>query len=275
MNEATTPRDRERPATLWLGDGRRPEFAATFDEVARRSESIACDGWRDADLPPRDLAPVLVVVAQGTAGEFSDADLLRLRRRYPTAAVVRIVGSWCEGELRTSPPPAAVKRYCWHHAAALLRVDFDRLEAGLRPEWGLPATATEEESLTSGGVVAAAHRAAIQVGIAASDPVVERWLFDFCTSYEFLRARLIGDSSLGGAAPDVVLWDVPISAASRESEARRLMNDAVPASVVALANYPRRDELAAWSDWGIGRVLGKPASNACLLAAIETTVARA
>lgn len=273
MNESPSSRSRERRTTLWLGDGRRPEFAATFDEVARRSESISCVGWCDADLPARDVAPVLVVVAQGTAGEFGDADILRLRRRYPTAAVVRVVGSWCEGELRTSPPPSAVKRFCWHQAAALLRADFDRLDEGLRPDWGLPATATDEETLAAGGVACAVPRATIRVGISAADPFVERWLWDFCESFGFLRWRPLGDSSQSAEAPDVVLWDVPLAAGNREAEGRRLVRETAPAPIVALANFPRRDELAAWREWGVEHVIGKPASDVCLLAAIKKSLA--
>lgn len=253
----------EKFAALWLGDGVSTEFAPTFDELARRTALSVSAGWSEPELPTADLAPALIVVAQAFAGELAEGDVLRLRRRYPTAALLRIVGSWCEGELRTLPPPAAVRRCCWHHAHALVRADLDRLEARERPDWGLPATATDDEGLLTTVRTPPAKRIAqVRIGIAAADPFVERWLVDFCARYQHLQP------TARNAQPEVILWDAPHTPAAQERECRQLAREFATAKIIALANYPRRDDAVRVRDWGVADVVGKPMSSACLLASI-------
>jgi len=270
VSEADSNKNRPDCAFLWLGDARREEFAPAWAALNRCPTIPTYPGWSDADLPRDDLAPALIVVAQGSPGEFVEADVVRLRRRYPTAALLRIVGSWCEGELRTSPPPGAVRRVWWHQAAAMLRADLERLEAGERPDWGLPATATDEETLRSATrMPPAKRRAAVRIGVVAADPFAERLLHDFCDSESrYSQVSLEGEAS-GEASPQAILWDVPFGATERERECRRLVQDYAAARIVALANFPRRDEVELLRKWGVAAVVGKPASNACLSATID------
>ncbi|MCE9604101.1 MAG: hypothetical protein K8U03_04275 [Planctomycetia bacterium] len=263
-------------STLWLGDCRRAEFAPVFDELARRTEVTSFAGWQELEFsPPADLAPALIVVAQAYAGEFTEGDAVRLRRRFPTAGLLRIVGSWCEGELRSLPPPAS-KRYCWHQALAAVRTELARLEAGLCPEWGLPTTMSDEERMMTPSQPARSNanvRERIVVGIAATDPVVHRWLFDFCSRRAELQPLpLACDDDNGAAAvsPTVVLWDMPSTIATCERECRQIVRRHAPHKIIALANYPRREDLLRWQALGVSELIGKPVSESVLLERIES-----
>lgn len=271
MSEPHTTTRRSHLQIVWLGDGSRPEFAPTYEMLCRRANVVAYRGWADADLPADDLAPALVVVAQGFAGAFDAIDAVRLRRRYPTAALVRIVASWCEGELRSAPPLVGVKRYVAHQAFSLLAADLTRLECGMRPDWGLPATATEEESLSAANTVAGEHRnAPLQVGIAARDPFVERWLFALCERHSGLKPTLVDCRATAGVGADgtvpVVVWDVPSGSEAAEAELGALASTG--ARVIALASFPRREQVAEWRASGVVDVIGKPVSDAALLACL-------
>lgn len=261
---------------LWIGDGRRAEFAPTFDALSARAALTQCTALSDAELPASEFAPALVIVAQGFAGEIGEADVVRLRRRYPTAALVRIVASWCEGELRSAPPVHGIRRCAAHQALPWLLADLARLERGERPEWGLPATATEEESLMA---TIAVRRilpvSSMRLGIAASDAQVERWLHDLCRQASSAEPAICNFAANGAwsasDAPAVILWDAPHTAAISARELESLRRD-VPlgnSSIIALADFPRREQIAHWREAGVVEVLGKPVIDAVLLASID------
>jgi len=282
MSQLDAKTRRSAISILWLGDGRRPEFAPTFAALSARANVTECAGPADAELPAADLTPVLVIVAQGFAGELGEADVVRLRRRYPTAALVRIASSWCEGELRNAPPVHGVKRYVAHQALPSLLADLARLERGLRPDWGLPATSTDEESLLA--AIDARPRLSmesVRIGIMASDPAVERWLRDLCRSNSCLEPAIYkfqtGTGYEAAEAPSLILRDVPDSAAVAEREFDLLQREIAgkAAIVIALANFPRREQVARWREAGVVEVLGKPTTDAVLLACIERYLRRA
>jgi CheY-like chemotaxis protein len=281
MESHSNPR-RGAITILWLGDGRRSEFAPTFAALSARASVTACAGAREAESAAGELAPALVIVTQGFAGELGEADVVRLRRRYPTAALVRIVASWCEGELRSAPLVHGVKRYVAHQALPLLLADLARLERGLRPDWGLPATSTDEESLPAAiGARPKLSMESVRLGIAASDPAIERWLRDLCRSNSCLDPAIYKFQAEPGfevgEAPSLILWDAPHLAAVAEMEFRLLKRDNAgkAAKVVALANFPRREQIAGWREAGVVEVLGKPVTDAVLLACVEQHLRRA
>ncbi len=134
-------------SVLFLGDANRPEFRAArlglnrFGAVADFFDADVAD----AALTDGELAPDAIVVAQTFPGEFSHRAIDRLRRRAPLALVLGLMGSWCEGEMRTGSPWPAVPRNYWHQWPARSARKLGRLIDGKSSSWALPATATEEE----------------------------------------------------------------------------------------------------------------------------------
>ena len=105
---------------LLLGDTDRTEFRAARAVAGAYG---AVSEFADVDSAAAALAegavvPDVIVVAQAFPGQFSHQPIDRLRRLAPLARVVGLMGSWCEGEMRTgSPWPAAVRTY-WHQWTA-------------------------------------------------------------------------------------------------------------------------------------------------------------
>ena len=140
---------------LLLGDTNRPEFQEARACLARWGLVVE---FADAESAAAALAegrilPDVIVVAQAFPGQFSHQAIDRLRRVTPLARVLGVMGSWCEGEMRSgSPWPATVRTY-WHQWPARCHREFCRFAKGKSCSWALPLTATEEERLLveSGG----------------------------------------------------------------------------------------------------------------------------
>jgi hypothetical protein len=91
--------------------------------------------------------PDVIVVAQARPGEFSHQAVDRLRRLAPLARIVGLMGSWCEGEMRSGSPWPASARVYWHQWPARCGGELGHLARGVPSSWSLPITATEEERL--------------------------------------------------------------------------------------------------------------------------------
>ena len=185
----------------------------------------------------------LIVVAQSYPGQYSRQAIERLQRLAPLARVLGLMGSWCEGEMRSGEPwPAAVRVY-WHQWPARFDQEIGSMLRGECSAWGLPVTATEEERLLlragestarRGGLIAI-HTRPYEMQDWLSAAVRRRgcstvWLrpprparvegavaaiFDAsdCRGEEFDQlkrlAATLGRSPLGGPAPIIALLDFP------------------------------------------------------------------
>jgi hypothetical protein len=134
---------------LLIGDLDRPEFQGvgefleSFGQVRR---------FLNAEMPASlltsgEIVSDLTVIVQSYPGEFSQRAIDRLRAASPISRMVALLGSWCEGEMRSGQPPLAVQRLYWHQGLDRIGREIRRLVQGECPTWGLPLTATEEERL--------------------------------------------------------------------------------------------------------------------------------
>jgi hypothetical protein len=100
-----------------------------------------------AALTEGAIVPDVIVVAQAFPGQFSLSAIASLRRLAPLAPVVGLMGSWCEGEMRSgSPWPGTVRTY-WHQWTARCDRQLRCMAGGECCSWTLPPTATDEERL--------------------------------------------------------------------------------------------------------------------------------
>ena len=56
----------------------------------------------------------LIVIAQSQRDQFLSVDLEKLQAIFPLTPIVGLLGSWCEGELRSGQPLPGVTRVYWH-----------------------------------------------------------------------------------------------------------------------------------------------------------------
>ena len=132
---------------LLVGNTDRAEFRQARIVLERLARLTLADNVDTAVARASDMDPPadLVVLAQAFPGEFSCEAVDRLRERVPLARIVGLLGSWCEGEVRTGQPwPGAIRVYA-HQWLGRAEEELERLTSGSGSTWSLPATASEEE----------------------------------------------------------------------------------------------------------------------------------
>lgn len=243
---------------LLVGDAQRSEFreaVATLDGCSRLvvAPDVAAAEW----LLAEDLAADLIVVAQAFPGQFTTAAVERLRRHAPLARVVGLLGSWCEGEVRTGQPWPAVVRVYWHQWPARCRRELEALAAGHCSPWALPSTASEEEHVLA-EAPPPAGRCRGRVAIAAWQFDVQDWLAAACRRLGYTTVWLRAGQPGATQEFDALLYDCGGDVATELRELERWRQLLGPIPTLALVNYPRVEDREQLRAAGVSRMLSKP-----------------
>jgi hypothetical protein len=245
---------RNRPGVWLVGDVEHRDFA---EAIALLRASADTDTG----------APEVVVLAQSRPGTVRASELQRLRRCAPLAAVVALLGSWCEGETRSGRPLAGVRRFYWYEFPNWWRRQLMLRAAGRCPDWARDQDGglrIADCGLKLGRVAVAA---ACWDTLAAMGDVIGNLGAD-CVWYrpqtfDDAERRFAAGIWAGGQLSDV-------EAARLASFCARLA--ACHAPVIALLDFPRFDRCAAAERAGAAAVLGKPWLNADLVATLERLI---
>lgn len=259
------------PAALRIlvtGNFDREEFATAVAEMREGGELIQVGSLESAaEWLAGNPAVGLAVVAQARPGQFSAAAIERLPAAAPLTPIVALLGSWCEGEMRSGSPWPGVPRVYWHQWPARFAQEAPRLARRNVSAWSEPATATAEERLLGLARRRLADLNGIGVVISSN-----------CETGDCLRAACLqfGLSTISMRRPpigitngiDFVLCDVGLVRESADNV--RSASIAFPeAVVVALADFPRTDDMERLRNAGAAAVLAKPLDIADLRAAIS------
>ena len=202
------------------------------------------------------------MVAQAFPDEFSIEAVDRLRRAAPLGRLLGLMGSWCEGEVRTGRPWPATPRLYWHQFPAQCARELARLQSGAGSTWALPITAGDEERLLAswetieptacGLIVVWSHRFEMQDWLSAACRLrgystiwlapgrttkvtgTKAAIFDGCRCDEVEIGQIEELSGLIGSA------------------------DGKSAPIVALLDFPRIEDHARAMAAGAAAVLSKP-----------------
>lgn len=273
-----------RVALLLIGDTGRAEFRQVAPAVEAWAEVT---GFRDMPSAARALAgetflPDVIVLLQSYPNEFSHAEVQDLRRLAPLAPVIGLLGSWCEGEMRSGHPwPAGVRIY-WHQWPPRSARELDRMARRECSTWTLPSTATEDERLLADAELLTAVRrgsadpaemadcqAAVvtcRVGQAERRPtiaVVARHA-EMC---EWLAAALRSrgcdtvrwdSSGPAGAEVAAAVFDSSDCRGAELDRLRELVARVAPAPVLVLVDFPRIEDHQRITGAGAAAVRSKP-----------------
>ena len=132
---------------LIVGPYEQSEFRGTVDELLSRGALLAGNFRGALEIVESGYAPAAVVVLQSRPGQFSTSNFDELRRACPLARIVRVLGPWMEGELRTGRPVPGTLRVYWHDAPAYIACQLLHLATGGISAWTLPITANEQDRL--------------------------------------------------------------------------------------------------------------------------------
>ena len=143
-----------QPHVWMLGDWEQAEFLPAVVYL-RTNVNLS--------LTPSANDPDLILLVASRPGRFSAAEVESLHRRAPLARLIALLGSWCEGEVRSGHPWPGVTRIYAHQWQARLPRELETWQ---------PRTATEIDRLMSSRLATKAQRQLI--GIAAA----QRTMFD-------------------------------------------------------------------------------------------------
>jgi len=265
-----------RVQVLAVGPWQDKEFQLAQDQIAEAAAwQTATDvGEASKSLQAGETAPELILLAQPLPGQYAQKDIDHLQALAPLARIVVVVGSWCEGGLRSGIQLSGVLRLYWHEFAPWWKSAQARVAAGLCPPWSLPIDnlqagrsmpnfdASRPAATESGELVAINTKdfsvyeslaaALAQIGLAAS------WI------QPAQEVKLTEKVSAG-------IWD---GSQLDPAELDRLTTfcgqiRSHDAAVVALLDYPRVEHFALAKEAGAGAVFGKPYVVDELLAALR------
>ena len=246
-------RSRSRRVLL-TGDYRHPDFAALRRFLAAEPGVDAQEAELDEPARNGDV----VALCQSRPGQFTQAQVEQLHARDPLAGLLAILGSWCEGELRSGRPWHGVDRVYWYDAVGRLQslLNSDGHAAPLR-------TYTAAERIEQSAARWPAAAAGATAAIFAQRRSEYEPLADVCRVLG-LSPRWQRNWQAAGATPTLLLVALDDLQASVPLPAD--LCRAWPGSQrIALLNFPRRSEVVQLRQAGFHHVLGKPLLIADLL----------
>lgn len=244
---------------LLTGDFQRDEFREPVAETKRASEvvEIACltsaAQWLRGNLTPVDLT----IVAQARPGEFSQAAIDALRCQAPLTPIVALLGSWCEGEVRSGHPWPGVTRVYWHQWRDRFRLEIAKLARGEMSSWNQPVTATAEERLLSSGN----KDRQVFRGLAAvmsEHSEMADWLAAVCRLCGLTVMVMRSPPTAEIAGVDVVLWDAGLPTQASVKALHHAARFVPGARIIVLADFPRVDDVERFWQLGVSSVASKP-----------------
>ncbi len=249
----------QSPCVLLVGDHGHADFAAPLAVLHAETKLVLAESLPAACrlLASGDLAPHLIVVLQTRPGEFSAAGLEPLRTLAPLAKLVGLMGSWCEGELRTGNPWPSESRWYWYEGPARLSRSLQQVHEAVCPEWGLPLTANPLERL---------------LAVSRAEPSRQTGLLVVCTRHVETAAALGDALAWGGLACSWVrpgkavpvrgatagIWEGSQLDADATEELADFCRRMPDTPVVALLDFPRADALEIVRAAGGTAILAKP-----------------
>jgi hypothetical protein len=261
---------------LLLGETDRPEFCGACRCLEHWGTVYAVKTFDAAlaRLTAGEIVPDVMVVAQAFPGQFSCEAIDRLRRLAPLARVVGLMGSLCEGEMRTGLPWPGVVRAYWHQWTPRTCRELSRLAHGRSGSWSLPPTATEEERLLV-AVATERNREADGRGFLGTVLVHARsremgeWLAAACADQGWSACcrRELGDIDCENTV--AAIYDID-TADFDACDLQGFVSAVQPVPVIALMGFPRESEQHRVLSAGVAAVLSKPLMVEDLFWTLET-----
>ncbi len=244
-------------SALAVGPWQQREFSAATSGLE------AASGWPQlADLsaayhalPEYEQPPELIFLAQPLPSTYSQDDIDRLQKLSPLTRLVIVVGSWCEGELRTGAPPTGVIRLYWYELATWWQAAIQRHAAGLCPLWSLPLDHPHSGRWTSDRSFTLPVSKKLLVQIDTTDLAVFETLA-FALRQHGISASWRGDGKSVTAA-NAGIWDGS-QLDARELRRLRAYCHETHGPVLALLDFPRVEHFEQAKAAGATAVFAKP-----------------
>ncbi len=226
--------------------------------------------------PMLDQSFDLIVLAQSRPDQVSAELVEKIQANQPTTPVVALLGSWCEGGMRSDVPWPGVRRIYWHQWAGRFEQFAQQLAADGITLWHQPRTASDADDTLICSEKDQESTREILVAISAADQTQFEYLRDVLDSFGWSSCwaeRATFDPETVDLVSAVCIDANSFSEAllNRIEWLQSKLPDA-PSSLVL--NFPRSQDVAAAAQQGIHDVVSKPFQPNDLRHAIESSIKR-
>lgn len=201
----------------------------------------------------------LVVIAQSRRDQYSSELIEQIRRQFGHTPIVTVLGSWCEGELRSGEPWPGVYRVYWHQWLGRFETFVEQLKENGITNWHAPPTSSVADQILMPRAKASESR--IQcVGISSwTQPNFEQ--LQDAIKHMGWQSRWV-ERSTWDASTNQLFNPICVEAdAYNPSVDKRLdwLRSEFPAAAyVMVLNFPRAHDVQELSERGIFQVVSKP-----------------
>jgi CheY-like chemotaxis protein len=202
-------------------------------------------------------SPAAIVIAQSRPGQFSSQQIERLHAASPLSRLVALLGSWCEGELRSGRPWPGVIRVLWHQWQPRLIPQLTVDPAFPCALWELPRTATIAEQMAAAAEVAWPKREGV---IAIHAPTVDNYeaLSQACRPAGYATIWFPPTQAVHATTVTAAIWEGVACDELGSSQLRAVVTRHAPAPVIAILDYVRRQDYQRALSVGASAVIAKP-----------------
>lgn len=250
------------PTVMLLGDVTHREFVDASNWLNDQCETTAHNDIPESAIEQiGERQPNWVVVAQSRPGQYQQRAIDKIRGAAPLTTIIALLGSLCEGEMRTGEPWRGAIRVYWHQFVERADQNLRRVEAG-EPSWWTPQGETFSNAVTHQELPP--NDAALVVIAARDFATYESYAAEFqragyATLWRHPYDRLV----LSGAHHGV--WIGSGTSPDEMTQLSQFAGEVLPAPVTALLNFVRLADVAAAKNAGAETVLAKPIRVAELL----------
>jgi CheY-like chemotaxis protein len=253
---------------LIVGPHERIEFRNPAAFLIERGAIVVRDIAGALTTIQSGYSPTVIVILQAWPGQYQSTDFNKLRATCPLARMVRLLGTWMEGELRSGLGiPGALRTY-WHEAAGRFAQEVDHFAMGIITAWAFPVTANEQDRLLGSWQVVAIdtptskaehpNTFAKSIAIYAEHRETAEGLADVCSQCGWRGIWLSEFQDFSPAKFDA-LWIDSTRGAPGALAAMRLLNSLASSTpTIALVGFAREDEIQQLHAAGASVILRKP-----------------
>ena len=238
---------------LYIGDPTHPEFRAVAHWLEDHTEfsSVGSLDGAQRHLSGQLRDTQVIVLAEARPGQYQAGQIDELRRLAPLARVLGVLGSWCEGEMRSGSPLPGVLRAFWHQWPGRFARELTAFVEGRCPSWGHPVTMTMDEHVLQ-------LRQGFQHQGQGLDDQTLGSLQDACRQVGYATVSAAGEELPRVTGAAVILFDVRQLGEVQVRRLHEIHRHYTPTPMVALLAYPRHDIAERVRAAGVSGIVSKP-----------------
>lgn len=216
----------------------------------------------------------LVAIAQSRQGQFDQALIDAVKVFAGATPVVVMLGSWCEGEIRSDRPAEGVKRVFWHQWRGRFSTFVSHLADDGVTLWHGAETETDADRIVHtsarGSGTPSEH---LTIGVSAWNVETYDSLSAGIQSFGW-KTRWVERSSLSNLAGAINAVCIDANSLDENLERRLtwLKEQVFDVPMVLALNFPRNNEVSELHNMGVSHVVSKPFELNDLRVAIEQAV---